>query len=369
MYSHLNELQHKSPTQQRQIIINDPPLDDKSYLRVASWNIRVPFPPDIQQNLSWADRRYSIASGIARLRPHLLAVQEDCYFMNDYLMKAQTPPTGGRMLSDVYNRYGLFNRNGESQPTKNWPDNAFSSNVGKDGEHNSIWYDKRRFLAMKNVTFWLSRTPQVAGSSFDEVTGRIVNCVLLQDKMCTTRINQDADDDAKKVQCTKIFYCSTHLPSGNTTRQLWSVNVLSQMFSQFRDEFSIDRTNEKLMMMVSGDFNSIPGSDTYNAMIRSGFIDARQVSQEGTLMEEYTDTTNDWYNSENSLIDYVWIYSARPHNPQKSRTSGSQPPSNVASVRHIQMPCCDSRLSSANSLNKTASDHLMIVVDFDIVYI
>ncbi len=87
------------------------------------WNLRVPFPPDAGRNLSWEDRRGSVASAIAAHRPDLLAVQEDCRFMTDDLMNGPAAAVargtnrrgGGEpppRLSITYDRYGLFNRNG-----------------------------------------------------------------------------------------------------------------------------------------------------------------------------------------------------------------------------------------------------------------
>ena len=342
---------------------------DNNRLKIASWNLRVPFPPDIERNLSWMERRDSIASAITYYRPDLLAVQEDCYFMSHDLMNAQTSTLskGEKMLSDIYKRHGLFNRNGDSYPTTNWHTNAFSSIVGRDGEHNSIWYNKHKFHAVQNVTFWLSRTPNVPGSSFDEVTGRIVNCVLLQGRLLFN--DRDGTITNSSTQCTDVFYCSTHLPSGNMTRQLWSVDVLSQMFAQYHDKFttkgySSKENNNQLLMMVAGDFNSAPNSETYNAMIESGFVDARQLSQERIPIEQYTFTTNDWYAAEDSMIDHVWIYLG------KREGRARKPPRSVASVRHVSIPCCDIDLNlGKDPLNKTASDHLMVIVEFDSFYI
>ena len=300
-------------------------------------NLRVPFPQDIHQNLSWNERKESVASAILSYKPHILAVQEDCYFMNIYLRTK---------LSGVYTRYGLFNRNGDSHPTAYWPDNAFSSAVGKDGEHNSVWYDTQRFESINNTTFWLSDTPNVAGTSFDEITGRIVNCVLLQERV-----------SGGSRMLGRIFFCSTHLPSGNVTKQLLSVDVLSRMFLQYQEEDD----DEELTMMISGDFNSIPGSKTYQAMIQAGFIDTRQVSNENKPIEDYSYTTNDWSGSKNSLIDYVWIYQKPKEELRKSRLNNT-----VMSVMHLPIPCC-SYPYTVN--NKTASDHLMVVVDFDITYL
>ncbi|KAL7551922.1 hypothetical protein ACHAWF_015131, partial [Thalassiosira exigua] len=328
------------------------PPRDGGVLRVASWNLRVPFPPDVERNLSWADRRGSLASTIAKVRPHVLAVQEDCRFMSDDLMDIDLAGGGGK-LSDVYDRYGLFNRNGESEPTERWPENAFSTIVGRDGEHNSVWYDRRRFRAARNVTFWLSRDPEAAGSSFDEVTGRVVNCVLLQD----ARSQCARGEGASRAGCVDVFFCSTHLPAGNQTRQLWSVDVLSRMFVRYRDELSnVGPGSERVpLMMIAGDFNVAPGSDVHGAMERAGFVDSRALSLERTPIEEYSPSARDWYGGGNTLIDYVWIYVG---------VEGQlELPHEVISVRHAPVPCCGSLPGVDHAYNRSASDHLLVIAD------
>ena len=54
------------------------PRTSKS-LKIAVWNLRVPFEQD---ESTWSDRRDSVASAIAERHPHILATQEDCHFMN-----------------------------------------------------------------------------------------------------------------------------------------------------------------------------------------------------------------------------------------------------------------------------------------------
>lgn len=351
--------------------------EHNSSLRIATLNLRVPFSIDIQHNLSWSQRRYSIISTIQNYQPHILALQEDCYFMNQDIMNLQFNGSTAKkkLLSDIYNRYGLFNRNGESKPSSSWPMNAFSSIVGNDGEHNSIYYDKHVYESLENVTFWLSYTPNVAGSSFEEVTGRIVNCVLLQEKTTYKSRRRSMD---------MIFFCSTHFPSNNVTRQLLSVDVLSEMFSQYQTEFMHttqmdEEEKQQPTMMIAGDFNSIPNSQTYNAMAEAGFVDIRQLAK---VSSDYTHTTNDWYGAQDSLIDYVWIY--QPKGSYHSGSTSNLLSKNVQSVKHISIPCCminDTLLKLGNTIslvddnthdkinsdnNKTASDHLMVVVDIGI---
>ena len=173
-----------------------------------------------------------------------------------------------------------------------------------------------------------------------------------------------------------IFFCSTHFPSGNVTRQLLSVDVLSEMFSRYQTEFTrthIDKgEKQQLTLMIAGDFNAIPNSQTYNAMVKSGFVDTRQLSK---VSSDYTYTTNDWYGAQDSLIDYVWIYQPKGSYHHSGSTSDLLS-DNVQSVKHISTPCCihDTLLKlegdTQNKIysNRTASDHLMVVVGVDFNY-
>jgi endonuclease/exonuclease/phosphatase family metal-dependent hydrolase len=350
-----------------------------SRLTIASWNLRVPFPQDLQLHLSWEERRDAIISAIHQHQPDLLAVQEDCYFMNsDILQRKILPNTttndnnkakaaSTTTLSDVYNRYGLFNRNGETQPSSHWPINAFSSIAGRDGEHNSIYYNRRRFQLLHNLTFWLSDTPEVP-SSFDEVTARIVNCVLVQDRTSCQHYhgddgndlpNKDHDEAASSSGCTNYFYCSTHFPSGNITRQLKSVHVLSHKFAQYRHAFA---SYNNIIMMIAGDFNSPPESVTYNAMISSGFVDLRSLTKESMPLVDYSSTTNDWYGANDEMIDHIWFYPGNGNNGDDNGIGSEVVANNrmnVLSMGHAAVPCC----GIDDSMNRTASDHLLLLAD------
>ena len=117
------------------------------HVRIVSWNLRVPFPEDASINRTWPERRQTIANAISILQPDVLLLQEDFYSMNDELLH-QMPITSLNgstiFLSSAYQRYGLFNRNGEAQPSKTWPENAFTGDGVRDGEHNSIWWSSEQ---------------------------------------------------------------------------------------------------------------------------------------------------------------------------------------------------------------------------------
>ena len=210
----------------------------------------------------------------------------------------------------------------------------------------------------------------------------------------------DAKGSSSNINRTLFFFCSTHLPSDNTTRQLLSVDVLSQMFSQYRNDIlhtisvgnnNNDKNKVSLTMMIAGDFNSPPGSATYNAMANAGFIDTRQLASRwydnhNSIVVDYTNTTNDWYGGKDSLIDYVWMYQKKPQEEEDEEYYMQQHHSlshllskeNIISVKHIPIPCCDdvTNLHSdyiANDdhiivQNRTASDHKMVIVDFEMYF-
>jgi len=330
-----------------------------SSLRVMSWNLRVPFPIDAAVNRSWAERRDSISLAIATLLPDVLLLQEDCYFMNNDLLHAPVPgPLSDTLripyLSEHYKRYGRYNRNGESKPSPTWPENPFTRDGMRDGEHNSIWWNAHRLVSVGTSSFWLSDTPDVAGTSFDEVTGRIVNCVTLRGK--------------EQVSMSPTRICSTHFPADNVTRQLLSTAVIEEDFSKYT------KTHPDVQYsFIGGDFNSIPGSETYNDMLVRGFVSLHGASGHIDVV-----TTCDWFNSSNNaFIDYVWVYAGDASRQQQQATRLRVKRSSLVNV-----PCCGSDPSTSYSDlitqidpgttsrriagNRAASDHLAVLIDLDL---
>lgn len=136
------------------------------------------------------------------------------------------------------------------------------------------------------------------------------------------------------------------------------MDVLSQKFELYRREFTNDDSNNNtihLIMMIAGDFNSPPGSATYNAMVKSGFVDVRTLSSESIPLADYSSTTNDWYGANDEMIDHIWLYSDNDGGVAINNEM------NVLSVRHVMVPCCTVGVN--DSMNRTASDHLMILAD------
>lgn len=322
-------------------------------IRIVSWNLRVPFPEDASINRTWTERRQVIANAISILQPDVLLLQEDYYLMNDELLH-QIPITvlngSTTFLSSTYQRYGLFNRNGETRPSETWPENAFTGDGVRDGEHNSIWWSSEQWELVNASTFWLSPTPDVAGTSFGEVTGRIVNCVVLKG----TR------KESQTIRPAHHKFCSTHMPSENITRQMLSAEVISSHFAAYEGKYSCS--------FIGGDFNTNPGSSVHDAMVDYGFGDVA-----ASIMPDYNEvvSTSDWYKDAktNQIIDYLWVY------------NGGSPSTCIIQSKistFVSVPCCDlnvaelknliekqirsERLSSVQQ-KRSASDHFALVVD------
>jgi len=112
---------------------------------------------------------------------------------------------------------------------------------GKEkGEYGPILYKKNRFDEIKSGYFWLSETPEVAGSKgWDGACERIATWVVLEDK------------DTKK----QFFFINTHLDHvGEMARQEGVTLLLDRAHS----------LSGGLPVVITGDFNAEPESNVIN---------------------------------------------------------------------------------------------------------
>ncbi|GAP73455.1 endonuclease [Candidatus Symbiothrix dinenymphae] len=105
------------------------------------------------------------------------------------------------------------------------------------GEYSAILYKKSRLKEIESGTFWLSETPEVAGSKgWDGACERIATWAILQD----VRTKQ------------QIFAINTHLDHvGIVARQKGVALLLERTAQLSRD----------LPVIITGDFNATPESD------------------------------------------------------------------------------------------------------------
>ncbi|MDR1091916.1 MAG: endonuclease/exonuclease/phosphatase family protein [Prevotella sp.] len=114
--------------------------------------------------------------------------------------------------------------------------------VGRDdglekGEFSPLLYKKNRFTEEKSGTFWISETPDIAGSTgWDAACNRIASWAILKDKKSGKR----------------IFAINTHLDHMGLTARKEGANLLIAKINELADG---------LPVVLTGDFNDLPASD------------------------------------------------------------------------------------------------------------
>lgn len=228
-------------------------------LRVMTFNIRYNEPRDGEN--AWANRKTKVADVIRFHKADLVGVQE--------ALSGQ--------LKDL---------------EKLLPDFAWCG-VGRtdgkeDGEYSAIFYRKSRFKLIETKTFWLSETPEKAGSKgWDANLPRIVTWAKLQD-----------------LKTKKTFYhFNTHFDHiGKQARAESSKLVLAQ----------IPEIAGKFPFLVTGDFNAKEDTNVYQILTgkeNAGnfkLIDARYISNNGHFGGDST------FNEFKELIpamkiDYIFV--------------------------------------------------------------
>jgi endonuclease/exonuclease/phosphatase family metal-dependent hydrolase len=123
--------------------------------------------------------------------------------------------------------------------------------VGRDdgkngGEFSPIFYRRDRFELLEKSTFWLSPTPDKIGSKgWDAALPRIASWIKLKDRQ------------------SGVVFCviNTHFDHRGATARTESAGVI---LKQVREQFV------GLPVILTGDFNTIPGTPPYDILIGKG---------------------------------------------------------------------------------------------------
>lgn len=228
-------------------------------LRVMTFNIRYNEPRDGVN--AWANRKTKVAGVIRFHKADLIGVQEA---QNNQLKDLET------LLPD-FAWCGVGRTDGK-----------------EDGEYSAILYRRSRFKLLETKTFWLSETPEKAGSKgWDADYPRIVTWAKFQDK-----------------QTKKTFYhFNTHFDHiGKQARTESAKFLLAQ----------IPKIAGKSVFVVTGDFNAKEDTNIYQILTGKiepanfKLIDARYVSQNGHFGGNSTFNAFKELIPENR-IDYVFV--------------------------------------------------------------
>ncbi|MDR3188981.1 MAG: endonuclease/exonuclease/phosphatase family protein [Prevotellaceae bacterium] len=152
------------------------------------------------------------------------------------------------------------------------------------GEYAAIFYKKEKFEAEKSGNFWLSETPEIAGSKgWDGACERMATWVILKEKKTGKR----------------LFFINTHLDHVGTAARREGVKLLLERAKA---------ESRGLPVIITGDFNASPQSEVIRQVLAGGeFFDARQlapsVAEAGGTFHGFGEVPAE----KRSTIDYVFV--------------------------------------------------------------
>ena len=191
---------------------------------VMTFNVRGAYHRDAQN--AWRNRAALNVATIKRLAPAVIAFQE---FQDGNLRVYETElPLHDHVLGPRYE-----NR--------------------RPHAHNAIFWDRSRVELVRSGGFWLSETPERFSGSWDTPQVRSLNWALL-------RLLPDG---------AGFLHLNTHLDHvSGPARRRGAELILCWL----------ERTGVEVPVVLTGDFNCEPGSDTYNTFARAGFADAHLLA-------------------------------------------------------------------------------------------
>ena len=227
-------------------------------LNVVTFNIRYDNPADNENN--WRFRKDFVAETILKLNADVIGTQEVLYTQLQDILT----------LMPQYTYAGVGRKDGKNA-----------------GEYSAIFYKKERFQYYNGGTFWLSETPAAIGvKGWDASLERIVTWVILKEKLTGK----------------KIAFFNTHFDHVGIVARRESAKLLVAKISEIAPN---------LPVILTGDFNSIPESETIKYITDknnpNSLVDARQKSSTVTgpnwTMHDFGKTAE----SERKIIDYVFV--------------------------------------------------------------
>lgn len=224
--------------------------DEAPELKVMSYNIRMGVAKDGTN--SWKFRCPATIEMLNAQKPDVFGVQEAFDFQIAFIEE----------FARDYKSVGVGREDGK-----------------KEGEHMSIFWNKKRVKLLKWGTFWLSETPEKPSKGWDAACYRTATWALMKDKK-TGR---------------KFYFVNTHLDHVGAQAQKNGLQLIVDR---------IDSINpEGYPMVLTGDFNIKP---TNPALVN---LDARmQSTRKIADKTDNRNTFNGWSTAKtDKIIDYIYI--------------------------------------------------------------
>ena len=227
-------------------------------VRLMTYNVRLDTPDDLEN--VWANRKARLINVIKFNKAEIFCLQEPL-------------PNQVNDLQQAFPEFGYYGVGREDGQNK--------------GEFNPVFYDKRRFSVLENGTFWLSETPEVAGSKGWYATlPRIVTWLKMQDMMSGS----------------SFYLFNTHFDhSSQNARDQSAVLLIAKVQEIAQGE----------AIIISGDFNDSPTSKPYKTIIENAsgleLKDAVTVSKYPHHGPSFTFVGFDFIGVPGRVIDYIFV--------------------------------------------------------------
>jgi endonuclease/exonuclease/phosphatase family metal-dependent hydrolase len=231
---------------------------EKDAIKVMTLNVRYDNPSDSAN--AWPNRASIISNLIKSDKPDLIGMQEVLLNQYEYL---------DSVLAD-YTSAGVGRNDG-----------------AKGGEMNPIYFNKDRFDMIRTKTFWLSETPEIAGSkAWGSSLPRIVTWMELVDNNTNEH----------------FFYFNTHFAHDSDSARIMSSMLLLSM---------VDSIASGFQFLITGDFNMLPTSRGYAILTGPAesvplLKDSFEISEKNPVGPMYT--ANGFSDKQGSgRIDYIFV--------------------------------------------------------------
>ena len=224
-------------------------------MRVMSFNLRSDFILDFKNR--WDKRKHIVYEVIDKYDCDIIGVQE----------------VTNKMFDDIIDNFKSYTIVGSARSKKYFSErnNLFVKNKNKIIKHN---------------TFWLSKSPDKVGSQL---------WYSLYPRICTTAVVELENGD-------KVRVYNTHLDCFLPQARDFGLKKLSQFIDKNRKE-------EKLPVIVMGDFNATPDSKIIKKFTAGEYNTDRFVAVQEVKRELYKKSTmSKFKGKENGLhIDYIFV--------------------------------------------------------------
>ena len=216
-------------------------------LKVMSYNIRLGSAQDGTN--SWALRYTATGEMLEDQKPDVFGVQEALEYQVRYIEE---------MCG--YESVGVGRENGK-----------------KEGEHMSIFWNKKTVSMLKWGTFWLSETPEKPSKGWDAECFRTATWALMKDKKTGK----------------KFYFVNTHLDHKGTEAQKNGLKLIVDRIAEIN--------TDGLPMVLTGDFNIEPK----NPALKD--LDARMQSARKIAVKTDDHATYNGWGKSSTMIDYIYV--------------------------------------------------------------